>query len=65
MRRPESCRRPRNRAVVDVVPAGNLPQGFPVFLAAKNFLPLVRGLALRLHDARLRPLPALAGAVPR
>jgi hypothetical protein len=43
----------------------HLPQGLAAFLAAKNFLPLVRGefgLAAHLHAARLRPLAALACA---
>ena len=53
-----SCHQPRNRAVVNVVAPGNLPHGLAVLLAAKNFLPLVRGELVRsahFHTARASP----------
>src|ERR1700722_20005556 len=60
-----SRRQPRNRAVVDVVAAGDLAHGFAIFLPPDRLGALMRGefrLAPHFHSPRLCAFSPLACA---
>src|SRR5215208_351174 len=64
---PASCDQPRNRAVVDIVGAGDFPDRLAFITATKCFLSLMRRqlrLAPHLHASCFGTLPAFACPCP-